>query len=148
MDNRTYLAIVLKGGLKNHAFRQVCCAIDPAGQVSFSSGQETFSEDGEGGGYIIQVKAPGDRVEIWLGNGEGNDCKVIAFRDPAEDPPGELPTPAEILEAFQRWKASPGVEETTRQRPGVFVREYRPAPAADTPAAGPDTGQEADTSTP
>ena len=144
MDNRTYLAIVLKGGLKNSAFRQMICTVDDAGQVSFSSGQETFSEDGEGGGYIIQVKAPGDRVEIWLGNGNGNDCKVIAFRDPVEDPPGPLPTPVEILEAFERWKAGPGVEETTRQRPGVFVREYRPAPAADTPPSC----AAADTSTP
>ena len=143
MDNRTYLAIVRKGGLKNNAFRQLFCAIDPAGQVSFSHGQETFSEDAEGGGYIIHLQA-GERFQIWMGNGNGNDCTIISFQDTAEAA-AQLPTPVEILEAFHRWKVGPGVEETTRQAPGVFVREYRPTPAADPPA---DTGPEADTSTP
>lgn len=145
MDNRTYLAIVLKGGMKNNAFRQLFCAIDPAGRVSFSHGLETFSEDTEGGGYIIQLQA-GERFEIWMGNGNGNDCTIISFQESAEAVP--LPTPVEILEAFQRWKIGPGIEETTRQTPGAFVREYRPAPAADTPANGSDPGPAADTSTP
>ena len=147
MDNRTYLAIVLKGGLKNSAFRQMICTVDDAGQVSFSQGQETFSEDGEGGGYIIHLKGPGGRFEIWMGNGNGNDCTVIAFRQPGEDA-GVPVTPVEILEAFDRWKISPGVQETTKQAPGLFIREYRPALAAGTPADTPPSCPAADTSTP
>ena len=142
ISNREYLALIMAGGDGKHPFRQISCAVNEAGEIVFSRVLEKY---GDGGGeYDISITGPGGRFEIWLG--QGREYVAIRFSDknPAADPLPDIPvTPAEVLESFQRWKAGPGVREAITHTPGGMVREYLPAPAADTPpscpAAGPST---------
>ncbi len=131
MDNRTYLALLLKGGLSESTYYDISCTVNEAGVISFSHGKELLSADSPGGGYNIGVTGPDGRFEIWLGNGYGNDCTVIAFGEPMAAPV----TPVDILESFRRWKACEGVQESTRQESGGFIREYRPGAQQPAPVS-------------
>lgn len=131
MDNRTYLALRLKGGLSENTFYDISCTVNEAGEISFSCGKELLSADSSGGGYNIEITGPGGVFEIWLGNGYGDDRTVISFAEPMAAPV----TPVDILESFRRWKAGEGVQESTRQGSGGFIREYRPSAQQPAPVS-------------
>ena len=123
MNNRSYLAILLKGGLSKNVFRSIECKIDTAGQVSFSHALEYYSPEVEGTGYFIDIHAPGGVYEKWIG--EGGNSAAIVFRNGEDDQQSGIPvTPEEILSLFQEWKARPEVLETITEAGGIIKKDY------------------------
>ncbi len=121
INNRDYLAFILAGGNGREPFRQITCAVDGAGKIVFSKAVERYGE--ACGGYNINITGPEGNSEIWMG--EGNTYVPIVFVDPHAPKKPPIPTtPAEVLAAFQRWKASTGVREIITQNAGGIVREY------------------------
>ena len=123
INNRDYLAFILAGGKGKEPFRQISCAIDATGKIVFSKVLERYGP--AGGGYNIDITGPGGNFEIWMGH--GSEYVPIVFVDPNGDPRPQIPTtPAEVLAAFKRWKASPGVREIITQNAEAIVQEYYP----------------------
>lgn len=107
MNNRDYLLMRLQGGLG--ILYLLKCIIDEAGQMDFTGSREIITAiDGCKEEYDIEVTKPGDIMEIRLGRTSAPDGEIwITFRD-SEAPP--IISSIEILDAFRRWKASPGVK--------------------------------------
>jgi hypothetical protein len=124
INNRDYLAFVLSGGAGKAPYYQIESTVNEAGQVLFSRALERYGE--AGGGYDIQITGPGGKFEIWMDG--GSEKVVIQFEDTRAAPAPPIPiTPARVLDAFKRWKYSPGVQEIITNYAGTIVKEYAPA---------------------
>lgn len=125
MENREYLLRRLRGEAGGESFVLLYCRIDESGGIHFEHARE-FSGDK---GFHIGVLKPGGEYEVRMGETPEDEARVRFAEVEASPVIGT----AEILEAFRRWKAGPGVIESAAN--AGTVREYQPAPDAEEQAA-------------